>query len=320
MDGWLLVLTPLALLLIVGLFRFVGCQFDSGGTPGGGFVGLGSFNYGDTIREELDLVSYWRLNDAGCGDGDAVRDEKEANPGRFRRATLAADDSLLSPAAPGTLQCSQPGLLQGSADDAIDASIDVNGGYVRVSFSADLNPAHFSVEAWVRPEWPATETGVFRCIVASRDDPGNAARGYILHAGPEVEFDDDGGMQILDETTRWQAWVGGGTRWRAVVSKTPVVRGQVTYLCATFDGTTLTLFAANESMDLDALPDFGTVPYSPNPGKPLYIGMGATERDVPDPGPLYPFKGLIQEVAVYRAALTGATVQKHIGAGLQMGM
>ncbi len=318
MDGWLLVLTPLALLLIVGLFRFVGCQFDSGGTPGGDFPGLGSLPYGDTIRNEPDLVSYWRLSDAGCGDGDTVRDEKEANTGRFRRANLEADDSLLSPAAPGTRQCSQPSLLPGSVDDD-GASIDVNGGYVSVPFSADLNPEQFSVEAWVRPEWPATETGVFRCIVASRDDPGNAARGYILHAGPEVRFNDDGEMEILDETTRWQAWVSGpGGRWRAVVSKIPVVRGQVTYLCATYDGTTLTLFAANESMDLDAFPDFSKAPYSSNPEKPLYIGMGATERDVPDPGPLYPFEGLIQEVAIYRAALTHATVQKHILAGIGM--
>jgi hypothetical protein len=32
--------------------------------------------------------------------------------------------------------------------------------------------------------------------------------------------------------------------------------------------------------------------------------MGAPDRSVPNPGPIYPFKGRIQEVAVYNAVLS----------------
>jgi hypothetical protein len=305
MDGWLLGLAPLTLWLALALIRFTGCKFDSSGLGFGDGPELAS--YSDTILAEPDLVAYWRLAEATCEVATQATDEKSAHPGAYRALALPADDLLLSPAAPGLLECGQEGPFGGAA-------VRVDGGYVHVPFAAALNPAEFSVEAWVRPEWPASEMGVFHCVAASREDTGvgGTKRGFILYAGPVLDLPTS--AEVVDSTLHWQAWVGDGTSWQAVVSTTPVVAEQATYLCATYDGTTLTLFAANESMDLDAPPATASVEYHENPGQPLYIGMGAPERDVPDPGPLYPFRGQIQDVAVYEAPLSGTTVVQHVRA------
>jgi hypothetical protein len=183
-------------------------------------------------------------------------------------------------------------------------SVRVDGGYVEVGFSAALNPPEFTIEAVVLPEWDPAESGVFRCVIASREEttgPPIRRHGYILYAGPTL---DPVTAQVVDPTMRWQAWVGTGADdelWQWLVG--PPVEEGPTYLAATCDGTTLRLYVANEKMDLDLPRIEMAVTYSPNPGQPLYIGMGAPDRAVPDPGPLYPFKGRMQEVAVYDAVL-----------------
>lgn len=87
----------------------------------------------------------------------------------------------------------------------------------------------------------------------------------------------------------------------------------IVHLVATYDDTTLKLYV--DGPDDDAGTPDAQLPtaYSPNPGKPLYIGMGAPERE-DDPGgvtPLYPFLGRIQEVAVYNVALMHDVVAVH---------
>jgi Concanavalin A-like lectin/glucanases superfamily len=197
--------------------------------------------------------------------------------------------------------------------------VNVDGGYVKVDFNADLalNPApdkSFSVEAWVLPEWSDMEQDVFRCVVASREDTGAEKHGYILYAGPIL---DPIKFTTTDATMHWQAWVGDGTTWLMLVGPTVEV-GQPTYLLLTYDG-------AAQSLTLDAIINPGpntsppprlskTAIYSPNPGKPLYIGMGATEIMVPPGQPLYPFRGRLQEIAFYNAVLTTQQVANHLAA------
>jgi hypothetical protein len=304
MDAWLLVLTPLAVLGVVGLVRFVGCSYNP---PV--FDDTVVQDYGPTVLGEADLVSYWRLGEATCAGGSVAADQKAAHPGTYRTVALAADPPLLSPAAPGILQCGQPGLLE---SDDVATSVLVDGGFVEVPFSADLNPPQFTVEAWVRPEWPAAETGVFRCVVASREDTGAGGRqGYILYAGPTL---DPATFAVVDPAIRWQAWVGDGTTWRMLVSPAPVALADFNYLAVTYDGTTLRLYVFNAMTDMDGDLSEAVVSYSPNPGKRLYIGMGAPER----PAPLYPFKGRMQEGALYRAALPGDRIVAHIASGIML--
>jgi hypothetical protein len=298
MDPWLLPLTPLVLLVLLSLIRFVGCILDATGT----YTGPGLQTYGDLVLADPDLVSYWHLGEpAGTAAGATAVDEKAAHDGTYRTFDLPASAPLLSPetAHPPTLAAGQASLIPGPT------SVRVDGGYVEVAFAAALNPPQFTIEAIVLPEWDPAETGVFRCVLASREETTVAPirrHGFILYAGPTL---DPVTAAIVDPTVRWQAWVGTGiddAPWQWLVGP-PVAQGP-TYLAATCDGTTLKLHVANESMDLDSLPGEMAVTYSPNPGKPLYIGMGAPDRPVPSPGPLYPFKGRLQEIAVYDAVLS----------------
>jgi hypothetical protein len=307
MDAWLFALTPIALLTVLSLIRFVGCKFSQTLSVSEGT------SYGDVVKAEPDLVSYWRLGEtAGTGAGAAATDEKVTHNGTYRTFDLQANPVALSPATahPPILAAGQPSLLP---SDTVATSVRVDGGYVEVAFAPDLNPAQFTIEAVVHPEWAPTETGVFRCVIASRDEvttPQIRHNGFILYAGPTL---DPVTAQIIDSVVRWQAWVGtgvAGEQWQWVVG--PPVEPGTTYLAATCDGTKLRLYAANMAMDLDAPRIERDVTYGPNSGKPLYIGMGATERPVPTPGPLYPFKGLIQEVAVYRAVLSDEAILKHL--------
>jgi hypothetical protein len=296
MDPWLLALTPLVLLVLLSLIRFVGCKYTSPTSTGPGLQ-----TYGDVVLSDPNLVSFWRLGEpAGTGAGATAVDEKHVHDGTYRTFDLQANAPFRSPAT------AHPPILSAGESSLVppQTSVRVDGGYVDVAFSAALNPPQFTIEAVVLPEWDPAETGVFRCVMASREETAAAPirrHGYILYAGPTL---DPVTAQVVDPTARWQVWVGTGADnalWQWLVG--PAVEAGPTYLAATCDGVTLKLFVANEAMDLDAPGAQMTVTYSPNPGKPFYIGMGGTERPIPNPGPLYPFKGRLQEVAVYNAVL-----------------
>jgi hypothetical protein len=201
-------------------------------------------------------------------------------------------------------------------------SVSVDGGHVSVRYNAALNPpadTTFSVEAWVLPEWSTSETDLFRCVVASREDTGATKHGYILYAGPVL---DPTTFATTDPAMHWQAWVGDGTTWRMLVG--PLVEvGQTTYLLLTFDGQDpgkpLTLDAINANTDMSTYARFvrSNTDYSPNPeeaAKPLYIGMGAPEI-LPPGSPLFPFLGRLQEIAFYDKALTASEALDHRTAG-----
>jgi hypothetical protein len=318
MMDWFLLLAPLPVAAFLLLFRFVGCVLNTEGLAPEDPIPDPPPDYGAAMLAEADLVAYWRLGEpAGTSAGDPALDQKGAHPGTYTTADLAADPGLLSPetAHPPILAPGEAGLL-----DSAPAltSVQVDGGYVGVPWASALNPPKtpgFTVEAWVRPAWPAAETGVFRCVVASREDLSIGGRhGYVLYAGPQL---DPVTFAIVDPAMRWQAWVGDGAQWRMLVGP-PVQVDLTTYLLVTYDGATetLVLYAVNESIDLDSYaPANMSTSYSPNPGKPLYLGMGAPERAVPSPGPLYPFLGRIQEVAVYESPLGGPSFTAHVRAG-----
>ena len=295
MGDWILVLIPLSVLALTSLIRFVGCSFDPGG------LGTG-IDYGATVLGNPDLVGYWRLGEVV---GPTANDEKGANPGAYRTAALAADAVLKSPAAPGTLAFGQPGLLN---SDPARTAVGVDGGYVEVPFAAALNPASFSLEAWVHPEWDPGESGVFRCVLAAREDVGGTVkRGYTLYAGPNLATPGDA-------TAYWQVWVGeGGPAWQPLIGP-PVLVGMTSHLVATYDGMTLRLYVDGPNDDAGTPDAQMPATYVPNTSRPLYIGMGRPETPGPD-GPRFPFKGRLQEVAIYNTALPATTVADHTWAG-----
>lgn len=310
MTDWLLLaLVSLSVTAVLTCFRFTGCtlDFDSVGPQP-------APEYGETIKAEA--IAYWRLGEpARTGPGDQAKDEKGANHGEYRSTALVAGVQSPATATPPVLQAGQPGLLAAAPSQT---SVRVDGGHVSVPFSAVLNPpadAQFSVEAWVHPEWDAGEPDLFRCVVASREDTGAQKHGYILYAGPVL---DPTTFVTTDPSQRWQAWVGDGTTWRMLVGS-PVEVGQTTYLLLTYERATQTLTLdaiVNPCPETSPPPRLSMVAvYSPNPDKPLYIGMGATEIVVPPGQPLYPFLGRLQEIAFYDAALDADKASAHAAAG-----
>ena len=316
MIEWPLVLALLSVAAILLCFRFVGCALNRAGLASDDPIPPAPPDYGGAILAEPHLVAYWRLGEpAGTVPGDTAQDEKGgAHPGIYQISDLAAGPQSPETSHPPTLDAGQSGLV---VTAPARTSVRVNGGRVQVPFSGALNPQAnpgFSVEAWVHPEWSAGETGVFRCVVASRQDTGTQKYGYILYAGPTL---DPATFAVVDATMRWQAWVGDGTTWQMVVGPAVDV-GLTTYLLVTYDGAgqTLGLDAVNANTDLGTYTQWvkpSTI-YSPNPAagaKPLYIGIGAPELATPR----YPFFGRIQEVAVYNDVLSGASAfLQHIQA------
>jgi hypothetical protein len=298
-DWWLVLAGALALGALVTLFRFIGC----GGDP---FTSaIPAEPYDDIILAEPGLVSYWRLNEAA---GPTANDEKAAHPGTYTTVVLAEDLPNRSPAAPGTLEFAQASLLGGEPDAH---SVRVNGGYVEVpnqdslNPSTALNPPQFSIEAWVHPEWPDTEMDRFRAVLESYSEQGGGRFGYSLYSGPIV----DAMGTTVDPKPYWQAYLYNGSAEQSVTG--PLVTVDTTaHLVVTYDGTTLKLYVDGPNDDAgtpDAQANVG--PYSPNPDAPLRIGMGATHPT--GPGPLWPFRGRLQSVAVYKSALDFERVTAH---------
>jgi hypothetical protein len=345
---WLVVLMPFLTLALLTLYRFVGCSFHGGPpTPGCDPPGEGDEivprAYEETVLPHPNLESYWPLGGTALFVVD-VDPGGTPHPGVQDRAVLPAVPVLFSPATPDPpiLDPNAPGLLESAP---ARPALRVHGGYARVPFTVELNSPgtasdptlpDFSVEAWVRPEWPVDEVPGFRTVVASRDEFPDGAitrrQGYVLYAGPKVA--EEPGDPDIDLTAYyWQVWVGDGAIWRMLKGPRvfdPVTPSQQTvYLAATFRRRTV---EGDHELALwinDQVVTKLVATFEPNRAKPLYIGIGAPERPVPDPpapgephrpdplppaneGPLFPFHGRIQEAAVYRTWLFTSCVRRRL--------
>jgi hypothetical protein len=292
MPDFILLITPLAALAVLLALRFVGCSFDASGLGGG-------WDYDGTVLAHPNLVAYWRLGEpAGV---TTATDQKGAHNGTYETADLpenAAGQSAAT-ASPPLLELGALGMI---ASEAAHTSLRVDGGYVEVPFDAALNPAQFSVEAWISAEWNAAEVlsnGLkpFRTLCSSREVAGGGTRGFTLYAGPDS-------TTPADTTVYWQVWVGdGGPAWQIMLG--PAVElDQITYLAVTYDGTTLKLYVNGSQDDAGSPNAQMNVGIVANAASPLHIGMGAPEAATPQ----FPFKGRLQEVALYNVALTPAEI------------
>ena len=131
-------LTPLAVLIILLLFGFTGCNlvFQLEEVP--------QETYPLTIASEPTLVAYWPLGAPETtpvpSTGTALdQSSSHAHPGNFNVATITADAKRFSAAAPGNFTPGiKPGLLQLTkpVDETKDPCIEVNGGFVEVPFDS----------------------------------------------------------------------------------------------------------------------------------------------------------------------------------------
>jgi hypothetical protein len=326
MSMSLVVLLPLILLGIVGTLCFVGCRFDSSGLGGS----TPFTTYTSTILLNPLVIAFWPLGEAK--DTDPAAELISGNTGNY--IDLATTPSLYpwpaysapnppgpdaqSAAAPGTIAFTQPGIVKGDAVQpanlaaSITPCVKVDGGYVEVPFNVKFVPqTSFTVEAWVRADWTASDPQAWRFVLDMRDF--NPATGFALFAQTD---DNQPGMY------RWAGIVGSGAAGYTIIASVELaitlgvagMPADPTYLALTYDGPsqTLTLFVNGEQQA-----QFTTVVYIPNTTQPFWIGAGAPSaprRPQPDgvvASPLFPFVGAIQDVAIYNAALTSDVILLH---------
>ena len=192
----------------------------------------------------------------------------------------------------------------------------VNGCYVNVPFNPKFNPKSFTIEAWVRVDWDKSAPHTYRTVLDSRDvDPGT---GFSIYAKA-----DDG----LPGVYHWEAAVGnggtGGTGNTLATSDEPRITlndpalpaGVTYYIAVTYDRSSKTLVLYVDGQQRG--PKINSLVYVPNTTKPLWIGAGAPffplrpQAPGVTAGPLFPWVGAIQDVAIYNAALASDVILKH---------
>ncbi len=165
-----------------------------------------------------------------------------------------------------------------------NAATFAGAGGIQVPFSADLNPANFSLTAWVNP----TNTDAWNSVVTSREDNGTSVNGYILYNSPD---------------NNWDFWTGGGGApgaWGRTTDANPAVLNEWSHLAITYDGATDTKklwvngSVAAESTGQGYVPN-GT---TPDTSRPLNIGAGE------DFGTNFYFTGRIDDVGLWNSTLS----------------
>jgi Concanavalin A-like lectin/glucanases superfamily len=346
MSVSLAVLLPVILLGIVGVFCFTGCALDSSGIPGqrppngappnggnGGPPNDAPFTkYSDTtVLANSAVVAYWPLSESGDNFAAADRTPNPINGQYIDPNTLAAiypwpavslpnppNPDIESAAAPGGVAFAQIGIVPGDtmqpANDPASRTpcLMVNGCYVNVPFNAKFNTASFTLEAWVRVEWDTNEPHAWRAVLDARDL--NPCTGFAIIAKAD---DNQPGIY------HWMAVIGNGGSGIAgftfLTSDDPPIKlkdpSAVTYyLAVTYDGfsQTLILYVDGEQRGINS-----SATYMQNTTDPLWIGAGIPyvplRPQAPGvlAGPLFPFVGAIQDVAIYNAALTPDVILTH---------
>jgi hypothetical protein len=328
MSASLIVLIPIVLLGVVTALCFVGCVLHTYGLPPS-FTAYSQ----TTVLGNVNNIAYWPLNETA--DTQPAHDLKGNNNGKYIDPTTAAgfypwppSPDPNNPSAPGqgTLMFAQPGLVNG--DYGLPPSITqtkcivVNGAFVAVPFNAAINPASFTLEAWVTVGWASTDPFTPRAVMDCRNDtPGQGFGLYALPAAGSSDY-------------HWHAVIGnGGTgaaAFTTVDGADPITlmnvdsdSGPATfYLAVTYDAPSQTLLLFVNGQE-SAKANMAT--YIANASQPLWIGAGAPfipqrgSQPPPPPGtftsPAFPWVGAIQDVALYSSALGGDVISTHFDNG-----
>jgi hypothetical protein len=223
-------------------------------------------SYKDTVLDS-GPVSFWRL---GESSGTSAADVKGANAGTYVN----------------TPTLGKTGALAGDADTA--TGVNGTGSYVSVPYSASLNPAQFTVEAWA--QWDGTRTANWRTVAGTWND-GNTG-GYWL------------GVSTQD---KWYVSTQGSSAAYSEIQGTAPTAGQWVHLATTYDGSYLRLYVNGTEVGNVQSPSYvaqGVVP----------LGIGTS---VYNSGPGDRFGGVVDDVAVYNRALSAPEVQLHYDSGRQ---
>jgi hypothetical protein len=185
---------------------------------------------------------------------------------------------------------SQPGALAGDTDTCM--GFDGSGSRVQVPYSAALNATSFSVECWAQFTGSTPISGGNDYTpVASVDWEDDNARGFILYATPNTE---------------WENWIAqGGASWSINPGAT-IIPNAWAHVVGTCGGGTSRIYVNG------VLAHEQAATISPNPSLPFGIGYNPQAGS----GGAYYFLGSIDEVAYYRSVLSADRVLAHYQLGV----
>jgi len=338
MSASLVVLVPVILFGIVSLLCFVGCVLNTHGLPPS-FTQYST----TTVLGNPAVVAYWPLNEANDTLPAADLTPNPDNGQYIDPTTLPAiypwpdssignapSPNIESAAAPGSISFAQPGIVTGdfgtndtdSDTSATSPCLVVNGCYVNVPLASKINPpTSFTLEAWVRVDWSANDPHAWRAVLDARElNPSCTGFAIIARA-------DDNAPGVY----HWMGVIGNGGMgapgFTLAVSADPPITlkdpssGTATtyYLAVTYDGPSQTLILYVDG--LQSGPAITSAVYVPNTTKPLWIGAGVPyvplRPQAPGmvAGPLFPFVGALQDVAIYSKALGPDVILTHLHNG-----
>ncbi len=223
-------------------------------------------------------LAYYRLNDT--------------TPHRAATATNSGSLGAAGNGAyfPGT-QNQVPGALAGSSDTAAGYTaidqVSCDGGVPTiVPFRSELNTATFSVEAWLKP---------------TLDGLGNAQ--CPLYNRKEVAVLTGWAIYQRGQTAGWnfRGYNGVDANRSIDITGGPYAVGAWSHLVLTFDGSVAKLYVNGVLAGSQS----GVTNYVPNTD-PISFCVGGFAS-----GTENPFIGSMDEVALYKTALTGAQVTAH---------
>jgi Concanavalin A-like lectin/glucanases superfamily len=329
MSTTLFFLIPIGMLAVVWSVCFVGCVLQTSGLEA---------PYSNNILAEPSLVAYWPLSDlagpapappqGSTSIGTAADLSGMGHSGTYiNPPAYMAGTTIPQIGTNPTLNLQQASIVPGDAfasgSKNLPFSVDFEGGYVSIPWAPNSpSLTDFTLEAWIMPKWSSMG---FDWIVFSARTNNNT--GFVIH---------------INQQNQWQFNIGNSTAITVVNTMVPAaVNGALTYVAVTFNSATqvlsLWINPASESSDgnTPAPPPTPAWPPSPatitpyvaiDPTQPVtfFIGAGDNQntqtlrtQDGGAGGPLHPFQGLIQSVALYNTALDPTDLASHFqnGAG-----
>lgn len=312
MTYWAFVLTPLLVLLIVLLFRFVGCgdvlpadpgkpryrDYIMAVTPNPGQVK----NSNVTPRRE-NVIAYWRLVDqAGAV---SAKDETGFQPGQYKEG-LAIPGTAGSESAPGNFK-SEKGLI---ASDPATCRF-FNGAYVLVPYkevgNKTLYTDEFTIEAWIDVRWGQNIVDVEHMLFSAGgfydmpfDSTGTKAyHGFRVFANGENCWQMQIAPSLADVFDPAPEIPRNGRTHLAVTVQKEGSAGQKRRVIIYVDAKT----AGISTVDFYYRPDHA----------PLLIGVDSRSNDpLNDPPPTKPILSLVQEVVLHNKALSQEEIENHV--------
>jgi hypothetical protein len=316
MSATLFFLVPIGMLAVVWSLCFVGCLLQTHG------LGEGT-PYSNGILAEQSLVAYWPLSDLlNELDTEGATSAAGDLSGHGHNGTYTIPP--LYPVLQQSMQFAVPALKREtsivpgdvSTSDVVDqnpfpASVDFEGGYVSIPWSAPSALDQFTLEFWIKPNWTGDQ---FWWVVFSA---------FINNTGFRIFVNDKNHWELVVGT-------GPGNMTGAIDTMLSIdpTSSQPTYVALTCDPTgIMQLWINPQSADTNTPTPLPAAWTSPMPtgyvaiaaSQPVtyFIGAGANDQPLRTPttnpggAPLYPFQGEIQSVALYGSVLSPLTILEH---------